>query len=835
MLFDKSNSGLPQINRRSFLKSSAALALLSVASSSLLTRGAKAQEATNLTMSGSHWGVFRGTVENGRLTQVHPWEKDPRPNGMLEGMMDSIYSPSRIKYPMVRRAWLEQGPGSDPEGRGTGDFVRVSWDKALDLVAGELTRVRDKYGANGVYGGSYGWKSVGKFHNCRTLLRRMLKVTGGFVNSLGDYSTGAAQVILPHVVGSLEVYEQCTTWDVVRDNTKLMVFWACNPVNTNQIGWLVPDHGGFVGLEEIKKAGIRVLCIDPIRTETCQELDGEWIAPRPQTDVAMMMGIAHTLYKEKLHDEDFLKKYTVGFDEFLDYLVGKSDGVEKTAEWAESICGIEAGKIKQLARDFANNRTMIAAGWSIQRQHHGEQAHWMLVTLCSMLGQIGLPGGGFGFSYHYCSGGAPTATSPILSGITDGPAAAQADLPKGCTPGDNSSACQPLTNAIPVCRVVECLLNPGKVIKYNGSDIRYPEMHLAYWVGGNPFAHQQDRNEMIEAWKRLDTFIVQDFQWTASARHADIVLPVTTSYERNDIEQLGDYALSHIVPMKKLVEPMYEARSDYDIFTEICKRLGKEYEYTEGLTEMDWIRSFYEGARIESRAKGMEMPTFETFWKSNEALGFPVSQEQKNFVRYESFREDPLLNALGTPSGKIEIYSLNIAKMNYDDCPPHPTWMEPIERLGGPTTKYPLHVASNHPIFRLHSQLGGTVLRKHYVINGREPCWINPKDAAARGLSDGDIARAFNDRGQILVGIKITDEIMPGVIRIDEGGWYDPLNPREPKTLCRYGDVNNLSTGISTSKLAQSNCGHTAVVEIEKYTGPIPEVTVFDEPHYKEI
>lgn len=835
MSFDKLNPVLPQINRRSFLKNTAAFAILSASNGSLLTRSAKAQSATKRTMSASHWGVFRGQIDNGRLVKVFPWEKDPHPNPMLEGMMDSIYSPSRIKYPMVRRAWLEQGPGADPDGRGTGDFIRISWDQALDLVAGEIKRVREKYGPTSIFGGSYGWKSVGKFHNCITLLRRMLKITGGFVNGLGDYSTGAAQVIMPHVVGSLEVYEQCTTWDVVKDNTKTIVFWGCNPINTNQIGWLIPDHGGFVGLEAIKKAGIRVICIDPIKTETCQYLQGEWFAPRPQTDVAMMLGIAHTLYIEKLYDQEFLNKYTVGFGQFLDYLLGKKDDTPKTAEWAEKICSIDAKAIKQLARDFAKNRTMIAAGWSIQRQHHGEQAHWMLVTLCCMLGQIGLPGGGFGFSYHYCSGGSPTATSPILSGMTDGPAAPTNDLPAGCTPGSTESACQPKSNAIPVCRLVEALLNPGKIIHYNGSTLVLPEIHMVYWAGGNPFAHQQNRNEMIKAWKKLDTFIVQDFQWTASARHADIVLPATTSYERNDIEQMGDYALSHIVPMKKLIEPLYESRSDYEIFSAISERLGKGQEYTEGLTEMEWIRNFYEAARIESRAKGMEMPIFDVFWKSEEALGFPIKDAQKQFVRYREFREDPLLNALGTPSGKIEIYSSNIEKMHYDDCPPHPTWMEPIERLDGPTTKYPLHIASNHPIYRLHSQLCGTELRKKYTIGGREPCWIHPQDAKTRGLKNGDVARVYNDRGQILVGIKITEVIRPGVIRINEGGWYDPASPRQEKTLCRYGDVNNLTTGIATSKLAQANCGHTAVVDIEKYTGELPTIDVFDEPHKSKV
>ncbi|MCE8472114.1 molybdopterin-dependent oxidoreductase, partial [Rhodovulum sulfidophilum] len=194
------------------------------------------------------------------------------------------------------------------------------------------------------------------------------------------------------------------------------------------------------------------------------------------------------------------------------------------------------------------------------------------------------------------------------------------------------------------------------------------------------------------------------------------LLPATTSYERNDIEQVGDYALSHIVPMKKIVEPVFEARSDYDIFADIAAKLGKGYEFTQGLSEMDWIRGFYEAAKVEARAKSMEMPVFDAFWDSNKPLAFPLAEAQKDFVRHADFRADPLLNALGTASGKFELYSTAIEKYGYDDCPPHATWMEPIERLGGPTTLYPLAVASNHPDLRLHSQLCGTKIRETYEV-----------------------------------------------------------------------------------------------------------------------
>ncbi|WP_066738579.1 trimethylamine-N-oxide reductase TorA [Cupriavidus sp. D384] len=808
-------------SRRRFIKGVLATGALG-SSPALLASGAGKQAPAGVSevLTGSHWGAFYARVEKGRVTGVRPWEKDPRPSHQLPGVIDSIYSPTRIRYPMVRRAWLEKGPGADRAGRGKGDFVRVSWERALDLVAKELDRVRRKHGPTSIFAGSYGWKSPGKLHNCQTLLSRAMTVNGGFVSRSGDYSTGAAQVILPYVVGSIDVYEQPTVWPVLEAHTELMVFWAADPMVTNQIGWQVPDHGAYPGMEALRKKGVKVICIDPVRTETCQYFDAEWIAPRPHTDVAMMLGIAHTLYSENLHDAKFLARYTTGFDRFVPYLTGKSDGVPKDAAWAEAICGIPANTIRELARRFAANRTMLAAGWSIQRQHHGEQSHWMLVTLASMLGQIGLPGGGYGFTYHYANGGSPTATGPVLPGIIGGakPPAGSEWLEAGGT------------ESIPVSRIVDMLENPGKPYDFNGRRSKYPDIRLAYWVGGNPFMHHQDRNRMLKAWQKLDTFIVHDFQWTATARHADIVLPCTTSYERNDIEGIGDYAMSHILAMRKVVDPVFEARNDYDIFADICERMGTRKAFTEGRDEMGWIRSFYEAGRVQARGKRLEMPVFDVFWNSNKPLAFPISDEARGFIRHKAFRDDPLLNALGTASGRIEIYSANIARMKYDDCPPHPTWMEPIEWLGGPGAKYPLHIVSSHPKDRLHSQLCGTVLRKHYAIQGREPCLMHPDDARARGIADGDIVRVFNDRGQILAGVRLTADIRQGAIRICEGGWYDPVEGGQPGSLCRYGDVNNLTTGIGTSKLAQGNCGHTGMVQVERFRGKAPDVDVFHAP-----
>ncbi|MCB2100311.1 MAG: trimethylamine-N-oxide reductase TorA [Rhodobacterales bacterium] len=807
-------------SRRAFLEGAVAAGAFGLIAPSLLARGAAAATMKDgEVLTGSHWGAFKAKVEDGKWVAVTPWEGDPHPSHQLPGIMDSVYSPTRIRYPMVRKAFLKDGPKADPATRGTDDFVRVTWDQALDLVVKELKRVEETYGPAGTFAGSYGWKSPGKLHNCQNLMRRMMNLKGGFVNSSGDYSTGASQIVMPHVMGTLEVYEQQTVWPVVVDNTELLVFWGADPMTTNQIGWVVPDHGAYPGLKAFKESGKKVICIDPVRTDTCDYFGAEWVAPKPQTDVAVMLGVAHTLYAEKLYDEAFLNDYTVGFDKFLPYLTGQTDGTPKTAEWAAGISGLDANLIKDLARRFAKNRTMLASGWSLQRQHLGEQRHWMLVVLASMLGQIGLPGGGFGLSYHYASGGSPGANGPVLPGITDGGKAVE-----GAAWLTESGAA-----TIPLARVVDMLENPGKDFDFNGTRAKYPEVKMTYWVGGNPFAHHQDRNRMVKAWQKFETVVVQDFQWTATARFADIVLPATTSYERNDIEQVGDYSLRAILAMKKVIDPVFEARNDFDIFADIAKRLGKADAFTEGKAEMDWIREFYDAALKQAQAKNIEMPDFDTFWNEKGIVEFDVTAGN-SFVRYADFRADPLLEPLGTPSGKIEIYSKNIEKMGYDDCPAHPTWMEPVERLGGPTTKYPLHVVTSHPKDRLHSQLCGTKIRDLYTVAGREPCLINTQDAAKRGIKDGDVVRVFNDRGQILAGAVVTDGIMPGAVRVREGGWYDPADPGKPGALDAFGDANCLTVDMGTSKLAQGNCGHTAVADVEKFTGDLPKVKVFDTP-----
>ena len=794
----------------------------------LLAAGTVATFSTTLVKNGeiltaAHWGMLKLTIKDGKIIKSEPYQKVSEiENSLQYHTQDLVYAKDRIKYPMVRKSYLKDPSNPKPHLRGSEEWVKVSYDEAIKLISTQLKKTREDKGVEGVFAGSYGWKSSGNMHNSRILLHRFMTATGGFVGTAGDYSTGASQVIMPHVLGTIEVYEQQTSWPIVLEHSKVVVIWGANPLATLKIAWTSNDEYGLHYFEKLKKSGKKIICIDPIKTETCDYLNAQWIAPVPNTDVALMMGIAHTLIETNKFDKNFLEEYTEGFEQFKDYLVGKDDKIAKDASWASKITGIDVETIKELANVFFDNRTMLMSGWGMQRAHHGEQPHWMLVTLASILGQIGLPGGGFGLSYHYSNGGSPTTKGAIIGGMTASSTAAA---------GTGQSWLQKTTAfSFPVARIADALLNPGKKIDFNGKVITYPDIEFIYWVGGNPVVHHQDTNTLVKALKKPRTIVVHEAFWTPTARMADIVMPATTSYERNDITMTGDYSNLNIVPMKQAVEKQFEARDDYQIFSDLAKEFGAFEQFTQNKTDVQWIEEFYTKAYDQGVKANIKMPNFREFWSKNQPITFEIPFENTQFVRYSEFREDPILNPLGTPSGKIEIYSKTIEKMNYEDCPAHPTWMEPIEWLGMEKKNAEFAMVSPHPSHRLHSQLSNTSLRAKYAVNNREPIWINTKDAKAKGIKNGDLVRVFNERGQILTGAIVTDSIKEGVVKVDEGAWYAPAEPGVEGSICTNGSPNVLTIDIPSSKLANGNISHTALVNIEKFKGKAPALNIFEQP-----
>jgi trimethylamine-N-oxide reductase (cytochrome c) len=736
--------------------------------------------------------------KGGQVVGVEPLKQDGAPWALLDDMPDRLYNRARVKAPMVRKNFLAKREGSDRNDRGSRDFVEVSWDDALKIVSEEMQRVKTKFGNASLHRGKSSWASNhAHFYRTEALLQRFLNGFGGSSTFFGNYSNQAVSEILPAVAWSSP--SAASDWPVIHANTKLIVLWGANPLSTTRI---LSGRYATNAWYEVKKRGIEVIAIDPMKSETIKELGCEWLPIRPNTDVALALGLMHTLVTENLHDPKFVDAYTKGYKDFEPYLSGKKDGQPKTADWAAGITGIPADTIRGLARKMAKTRTTIASGWSTQRQHHGEQAPWAIVCLGALLGQIGMPGGGVSFGLHYADGGFPRSPMPVVGGIS---------------PGNN-----PIPDPFPIACLSDAYLNPGKTIECKGRKITYPDIRLVYTSGGNQFTHHQDTNRVIEAFRKPEVVIVQDPWWTPSARFADIVLPASSDLERNDIGQ----TLNLITAAHAAVDPLFKSRTDYDILTELSDRLGHKAAFTENRSEMDWVKFFYDAAKAQS--KTVKMPEFDEFWASEGIIEFPMGKG--DFVHLADFREDPLLKPVSTASGLIEFTSPYVGKLGYDDCPAHPTWLEPVEWKGSKhADKYPLQLISPHPAFRLHSQMCNTKIRDKYTVKDREPVIINDKDAAARGIADGDIVRLFNERGQVLAGAIVTPDILQGTICLHEGAWYDPAKPGEKGALDKYGSPNLLTLDTTlSSRFAQATIAGTAICNVEKYTEAAPPVTAFD-------
>ncbi|SUX82768.1 biotin sulfoxide reductase [Citrobacter koseri] len=315
-------------------------------------------------LTAAHWGPVRVDTDGETVLASRGALPTSHLNSLQTVVRDQVHSPTRVRFPMVRKGFLASP--EKPQGvRGQDEFVRVSWDEALDLIHTQHKRIRETYGPSSIFAGSYGWRSNGVLHKASTLLQRYMALAGGYTGHLGDYSTGAAQAIMPYVVGGNEVYQQQTSWPVVLEHSDVVVLWSANPLNTLKIAWNASDEQGIAYFAALRNSGKRLICIDPMRSESAAFFGDkmEWIAPHMGTDVALMLGIAHTLVKNGWHDDAFLARCTTGYETFADYLLGVSDGVAKTAEWAADICGVSAAKIHELAELFHKNTTMLMSGW----------------------------------------------------------------------------------------------------------------------------------------------------------------------------------------------------------------------------------------------------------------------------------------------------------------------------------------------------------------------------------------------------------------------------------------------------------------------------------------
>jgi len=351
---------------------------------------------------------------------------------------------------------------------------------------------------------------------------------------------------------------------------------------------------------------------------------------------------------------------------------------------------------------------------------------------------------------------------------------------------------------------------PGSTYDFNGRTETYPDVRLIHWAGGNPFHHHQQLNRFARAWEKPDTIIVNEIWWTPTAKRADIVLPVTTTLERNDIG--GSSRDRFVLAMHQAIAPLHEARSDFGIFADLAARLGHAAAFTEGRDEMGWIRAIYAQCAAANGKAGIPFPDFETFWAQG-AVELPEPEE--DFVLFADFRADPKAHPLKTPSGRIELYSAAIAGFGLKDCPPHPTWMTPQEWGGAPlATHFPLHLLTVQPADRLHSQMDFAPLAQSGKVAGREAITLHPDDAAARGCAAGDTVRVFNGRGALLAGLQLDAGVRPGVVVMATGAWFDP----DPLAGApeRAGTANVLTRDVGTSGLSQGPNAMSCLVEVAR-------------------
>ena len=751
----------------------------------------------------AHWGVFSASWQDGVLT-VRPHPSDPDPNPLIDNFTNALRHPVRVTTPMVRRGWLENGPGPDSR-RGSDTFVPMPWEDVLDRLAAELVRVKEQHGANAVFGGSYGWSSAGRFHHAQSQVHRFLNTSlGGYVRSVNSYSAGASAVILPHILGSMDdVARRNVTWEqIVEHSDVVLAFGGMALKNSRVASGGISRHIERESMRQAAARGCRFISVSPLRTDLPAEAQAQWLAARPGTDTALMLGLVHELVRCGAHDRAFLEHYCEGWPEFEDYLMGRSDGTPKTAAWAATICGLPERTIVELAASLPGRRVLIVVAHSLQRAEHGEQPVWMGAVLAAALGQIGLPGGGYNYALgtlaHY---GKRMNAVPVAA------------LPQG-TNG--------VKEFIPVARVSDMLLHPGEPFDYNGQRRTYPHIRLAYWAGGNPFHHHQDLARLSKAFQTLDTFVVHEIGWTATARHADIVLPCTMTLEREDIGAAPTDPL--MVAMHRIAEPVGVARDDFDIFADLADRLGTRQAFTEGRTSAQWLRHLYEKTRVALAEKGMEAPDFDTFWARGE-ITLPQQADDGGILR--AFRDDPVNHPLPTPSGKIQITSPTIAGFDYADCPGHPAWLPATD---GPTAAHPLTLISNQPATRLHSQFDFGAHSMGQKRNAREVCCLNPADAAARGIAEGDFVRIYNDRGACLASAMVSDAVLAGVVQLPTGAWYDPATDGNERLLCAHGNPNVLTRDKGTSSLAQGCTGQLTAVQVERFDERPPPMRAFDPP-----
>ncbi|EQA5670407.1 dimethylsulfoxide reductase subunit A [Cronobacter malonaticus] len=702
-------------------------------------------------------------------------------------MRRRVYNPDRLKYPMKRVGK-----------RGEGKFVRISWDEALDTIAQGMKRIISDYGNEAIYlnygTGTLGGTMTRSWPPGKTLIARLMNCCGGYLNHYGDYSSAQIAAGLNYTYGGWA--DGNSPSDI--ENSKLVVLFGNNPGETRMSGGGVTYY-----LEQARaKSQARMIVIDPRYTDTAAGREDEWIPIRPGTDAALASAIAWVLIAENYVDQPFLDNYCVGYDEktlppgapanghYKAYILGDGpDGTAKTPAWAAPITGIPEARIIKLAREIGEAKpAFIAQGWGPQRHSNGELACRAIAMLPILTGNVGIHGGNSGAregSFSLPFERMPTLQNPVETSISM------------FTWTDAIERGPSMTATADGVRGKEKLDVPIKMI----------------WnYAGNCLINQHSQinrtHEILQDDKKCELIVVIDCHMTASARYADILLPDCTASEQMDFALDASCGnMAYVIFADQAIAPRFECRTIYDITSALAARMGVGDTFTEGRTQEGWLRHLY----AQSQRAIPELPDFDTFRKQGI---FKLRDPQGHHVAYQAFRENPTANPLDTPSGKIEIYSSALADIaaNWqlpegDVIHPLPVYSPGFEQVSDPLrAQYPLQLTGFHYKSRTHSTYGNVDVLQAAC---RQQVWINPQDAQARGINDGDLVRVWNARGEARIEAKVTPRIMPGVVALGEGAWYQP----DAEGVDHAGSINVLTTQ-RPSPLAKGNPSHSNLVQL---------------------
>jgi len=769
-----------------------------------------------------------------------------------------VYSDSRLKYPMKR---VDFDPNGDrhPEKRGKSGYERISWDEALDLVAGEMKRIRSAYGPEAITsraGSHHSWGNIGYRTGVWARFFSLIGFTDIMDNpdSWEGWHWGAT-----HAYGFYWRLGVPEPYDMLEDalkNTDLIIHWGNDPDSTHCV------YGGqesAVWRLWLRELGKKQIFIDPFCNYTAVILGDKWIAPRPGTDAALAEAIAYVWIKDGTYDKDYIAGRTLGFEDFKKHITGEEDGIPRTPEWAAEVCDVPAYIIKSLAREWASKRTMLAAGTrgvesGCCRQAYATEWARLMVLLQAMQG-LGKPGVNIW----------GTTMGPPFNASLDFPGYAVS--PVTLNRLAKTQAINSVEQRIYRLLVPEAILNSpiswtgegfcGQSLEQQFTPFTYPapgcsEVRMFYRYGGSFISTMTDTNRWVKMYQspKLEFVVNQDCWWCTETGLADVILPACTNFERSDIGEwasAGGYGLhsssscNHrvIVYQQKCIEPLHESKSDYQIFSELADRLGLKEEYTDGNSEEDWIEKMFSSSDLP------DYISFEDFKKKGYYV-VPIPEDYKPTPGLRWFYEgrecdtpdynNPKRKAgkgkeLGTYSGKIEFVSRSLMEHLPDDeeRPPLPRYIPSWEGHNSELAKkYPLQIIIPHPRFSFHTQYDSNVSWLGEIPDHRtwkdgyswRPVRIHPSDAAARGIRDGDIVRVYNDRAAVLCLAQVTERMKPGVLHAYYGSArYDPLEPGRPGSVDRGGCVNLLTPSRLMSKNVPAMAPNSCLVEVARWEG----------------